>query len=306
MQNYKKKTITSRFNIDLPSCSLNNTKIVKIIALTNELEDLVQSLKNQGKTIGFVPTMGALHAGHMSLIQEAKKQCDFVIASVFVNPTQFNNSEDLKLYPRTPEADATLLEANGCDVAFFPTVDTMYPSNYSKITVDLEGLDLVLEGKFRPGHFEGVVEVVGRFFTLVKPDKAFFGLKDFQQVAVIKHMVKVLQMPLEIVPVETKREEAGLAMSSRNVRLNENERKEALHIYKSLKFAQERAKTATPEVVREETIRFFESSEMELEYLEIVHPETLQSLTTTWVENAVMCIACFCGPVRLIDNMLIK
>lgn len=279
---------------------------MKIITLTNELEDTLKSLKNQGKTIGFVPTMGALHAGHMSLIQAAKKQCDTVVASVFVNPTQFNNPEDLKLYPRTPESDAKLLAENGCDIAFFPTVETMYPVDYQKIVVDLNGLDKVLEGEFRPGHFEGVVEVVGRFFELVKPTKAFFGLKDFQQVAVIKHMVNALNLPVQIIPVETKREGTGLAMSSRNMRLSVSEKQQALHIFETLNFAVEKAKSELPSQVQADSIQFFQKGGMKLEYLSIVDPLTLQTLTNSWVPNAVLCIACYCGPVRLIDNMVIN
>lgn len=279
---------------------------MKIITLTKELENTLQDYKNQGKTIGFVPTMGALHAGHMSLIQMAKKQCDVVVSSVFVNPTQFNNSDDLKLYPRTPESDAVLLAENGCDIAFFPTVVEMYPPDYKKITVDLAGLADVLEGKFRPGHFDGVVEVVGRFFELVNPTKAYFGLKDFQQVAVIRHMVKSLALPLEVVAIETMRENSGLAMSSRNMRLNSQEKERALHIYATLLHAKELAKTLTPRQVQEKSIDFFHQSEMKLEYLEVVDPINLKPLNDKWYPNTVLCIACFCGPVRLIDNMVIN
>ena len=279
---------------------------MKIITLTSELEEEVQSLKNQSKTIGFVPTMGALHAGHMSLIQQAKTQCDIVIASVFVNPTQFNNPDDLVKYPRTPEADAALLEENGCSIAFFPTVETMYPANHHKTVVDLNGIDTLLEGKFRPGHFEGVVEVVSRLFDLVKPDKAFFGLKDFQQVAVIKRMVKELKSPVEIVPVYTKRDESGLAMSSRNARLSDEQKKDSLHIYQTMVLARDLANQFSPQEVQEKATEFFNTGNLKLEYLEIVNPESLQTLTDEWVPGAVLCIACFSGEVRLIDNMIIK
>lgn len=278
---------------------------MKIISHIDDLQMQLQDMKSQGLSIGFVPTMGALHAGHMALIEAAKSACDVVVASVFVNPTQFNNQEDLKLYPRTPESDAKLLEKHGCDLAFFPNVEEMYPADYNKLVVDLQGIDRVMEGAFRPGHFEGVVEVVGRFFELVQPNKAFFGLKDFQQVAIIQQMVRALHLPVEIVPCPTLREESGLAMSSRNMRLSADERVQATHIFATMQFAKELVTTETPQSTFEKTVDYFKQSEMRLEYMQIVDPTTLLPLTNHWVEGAVICIACYCGPVRLIDNLVL-
>ena len=239
----------------------------------------------------------------MALIERAKQQTDIVVASVFVNPTQFNNPKDLELYPRTPEKDAALLEAHGCDIAFFPSVAEMYPEGSKNPTVSLGSLATVMEGQFRPGHFDGVVQIVSRFFEIVQPDKAFFGLKDFQQVAVIKEMVRQLGFGVEIVPCPTLREPSGLAMSSRNMRLSDEQKQEALHIYRTLSRASEEAKSHSPAEVKASAIAYFNQSDMKLEYFSIVDPTTLQDLNGTWVEGATACIAAFCGEVRLIDNM---
>ncbi|MNK05435.1 Pantothenate synthetase [compost metagenome] len=268
-----------------------------------ELKQALNSARNEGKSIGFVPTMGALHQGHMNLVSRASAECDLVVVSVFVNPTQFNNASDLELYPRTPEADSELLKKFGCDYAFFPSVTEIYPENSISPRVDLGGLDQVMEGKFRPGHFKGVVQVVARLFEIVEPGKAFFGLKDFQQVAVIKRMVGELNLPVEIVPCETLRTEKGLAMSSRNKRLTESQKEEALIIYQTLSQAKKDALTFSPAETRERAIDHFQTGTLELEYLSLVHPETLEELKEDWVPGATMCIACFCGEVRLIDNM---
>lgn len=278
---------------------------MKIISHISDLQNQVQAIKSAGLSIGFVPTMGALHAGHMALIARAKKECDVVISSVFVNPTQFNNSEDLKLYPRTPDKDAELLESHGCDLAFFPNAAEMYPSGWVRPFVDLNGIDRVMEGEFRPGHFEGVVEVVGRFFELVQPNKAFFGMKDFQQVAVIQRMVDELGMPVEIVPCPTLREASGLAMSSRNMRLSAQQREDALHIFRTLQAMKSFATAFSPHETLEKGVAFFNTGSLQLEYLQIVHPQTLLPLSDQWVDGAVACIACFCGNVRLIDNLIL-
>lgn len=274
-------------------------KIIKSISALLEALDLERNLD---KSIGFVPTMGALHEGHMALIEHAKAKADVVVASVFVNPTQFNNSADLTLYPRTPENDTKLLETHGCDIAFFPTVDEMYPEERETVAIDLGPLETVMEGKFRPGHFTGVVQVVHRFFELVRPEFAFFGQKDFQQVAVIRHMVNSLQLPVEIIPCPTLRESSGLAMSSRNMRLSADERIEAEHIYRTLSYAKTLVSNHSPTEVTELATRFFATSSMELEYFSIVNPDTLMPLTDNWVNGATACIAAYCGEVRLIDN----
>lgn len=188
----------------------------------NTISETQQYLKAQqraGKTIGFVPTMGALHAGHISLIERAKTENDLAVCSIFVNPTQFNNSDDLKKYPRTLERDCEMLRPVGCDVVFAPSAEEMYPS-LPQLKMDFGTLETIMEGKFRPGHFNGVGIVVSKLFNIVKPDKAYFGLKDLQQVAVIRRMVQELSFDLEIIPCPTLRETDGLAMSSRNTRLS--------------------------------------------------------------------------------------
>lgn len=249
--------------------------------------------------------MGALHEGHMALVRRAKTQSDIVVVSVFVNPTQFNNPSDLDLYPRTPEKDAALLAENGCDIAFFPTVDQIYPFGYQTPEIPLGTLEAVMEGEFRPGHFKGVVQVVNRLFELVRPTYAFFGMKDFQQVAVIRHMVRYLQLPVEIVPCPTLREPSGLAMSSRNMRLNAQQLDEAVAIYNTLIRAQSLAETMTPREVKADAEAFFAQSSLQLEYFSIVDPVSLEALTDTWVKGATACIAAYCGEVRLIDNLLL-
>lgn len=276
---------------------------MEIINTVEGLKKTLDSARKEGKSIGFVPTMGALHQGHMDLVSRASTVCDVVVVSVFVNPTQFNNPSDLEKYPRTPQADSELLKKFGCDVAFFPSETEIYPENLVSPRVDLAGLDEVMEGKFRPGHFKGVVQVVYRLFDIVEPQKAFFGLKDFQQVAVIKRMVEQLNLPIEIVPCETSRTEKGLAMSSRNKRLSEVQKEEALIIYHTLMHAKADAGSFSPAETIVRAKDFFEQGALQLEYLTIVDPHTLQDLSDKWVPGAAMCIACFCGEVRLIDNM---
>lgn len=276
---------------------------MKIVESIPALNEALATAGKSGKKIGFVPTMGALHEGHMALVRRAGEETDVVVVSVFVNPTQFNNPDDLKLYPRTPEKDAALLEKNGCDIAFFPTVDQIYPENYTTPEIPLGNLERVMEGEFRPGHFKGVVQVVNRLFELVRPDKAFFGLKDFQQVAVIQHMVRFLHLPVTIVPCPTLRESSGLAMSSRNMRLNTEQLDQSVAIFKTLDHARNQAKMFSPDAVKAEAIRFFADSGMQLEYFTIVDPVTLEVLTDNWVPGATACMAAYCGEVRLIDNM---
>lgn len=278
---------------------------MRIVQSIAQLQTALQEARQAGETVGFVPTMGALHEGHMALITRAKKMTDLVVSSVFVNPTQFNNKSDLAVYPRTPEKDAALLEAHGCDIAFFPSVEEMYPENYEAPKIPLGNLATVMEGEFRPGHFDGVVQIVSRFFDIVKPDFAFFGMKDFQQVAVIGEMVRYLELPVTIVPCLTLRESTGLAMSSRNMRLSEEQKEEALHIYRTLERAKTEAASKTPRQVMDSAKAYFGESNMKLEYFSIVHPRTLEELDSEWVAGATACIAAFCGEVRLIDNMIL-
>ena len=277
---------------------------MKVYSTISELQDALNLLKKNGAKIGFVPTMGALHNGHISLVKESNNQCDITIVSIYVNPTQFNNSSDLEHYPRTLEKDLLLLEKEKCDIVFTPSNEEIYPNNFDKISLNLGQLAEIMEGKFRPGHFEGVVNVVYRLFDIVKPNKAFFGLKDFQQVAVIKYMVKELNLPVEIIPCPTLREDGGLAMSSRNLRLSEQDKANALILFKTLDFAKSLTKQGrSPREVQKEAITFFKTSNLELEYFEIVDPLTLTSLENEWVNNSTACIVAYCKDVRLIDNI---
>lgn len=279
---------------------------MKTVTSVQELKELLSAARKEGKTIGFVPTMGALHEGHMLLIRTAVETTDIVVASVFVNPTQFNNPSDLEKYPRTPGNDSRLLAENGCNIVFFPEVGEMYPAGSVAEKVELGALATVMEGEFRPGHFDGVVDVVSRFFRIVEPDIAFFGQKDFQQLAVIREMVKQLKLDLKIVAVETSREPNGLARSSRNMRLSEDDRQKALIIFQTLDFAKKLSEKHSPVEVKMIAKSQFDQSDLRLEYFEIVDPHTLQPLGNEWVEGAVACIAAFCGEVRLIDNMVVN
>lgn len=275
-----------------------------VISRTIEaLNQMLQTPQQNKNTIGFVPTMGALHDGHLALVEKAKKECDKVIVSIFVNPTQFNNSEDLEHYPRQEEKDLKLLKENDCDFVFIPSADEIYPAEHQDIEIELSALQNVMEGKHRPGHFSGVVNVVARLFELVRPNKAYFGRKDFQQVAVVKEMKRQLQLPVEVISTPTQRESNGLAMSSRNTRLSEGEKQEAVHIYEVLKQGRVWAETYPPMATRDKMVELFKKNDLQLEYLEVVHPETLQALDQDWVPGATACIAAYCGEVRLIDNM---
>ena len=278
---------------------------MKVYSKISALQEDIAYLKSEGKTIGFVPTMGALHYGHISLVSSAISQCDITVVSIFVNPTQFNNLDDLSNYPRKLEADIYLLSEIDCDIVFAPEVVEMYPEKSMAVDLDLDLgiLAKVMEGKFRPGHFRGVVNIVSRLFECVKPDKAFFGLKDFQQVSVIRYMTNYFHLPVEIIACPTLRELSGLAMSSRNTRLSLSQKEDALIIYKSLILAKELATTNSPNSVKNKIRDFFQKGNLVLEYFEIVNPVTLESLEGDWVSGATACIVAYCGEVRLIDNM---
>lgn len=272
---------------------------------TEEVDAKLLPLKDNQKTIGFVPTMGALHEGHLTLLRQAKQECDIVIVSIFINPTQFNDVNDLNAYPRQEEKDLELLESNQCDFVFLPTVDVVYPKDYVAKKIDLGFIGETMEGAHRPGHFDGVVNVVSRLFDIIQPDYAYFGNKDFQQVAVVKKMQEQYNKDVKIRTVNTKRESSGLAMSSRNMRLSPIERKKAQMIYKTLNKGKEWAEQYAPYIVLQKMIDYFSESELELEYLSIVHPDTLKPLNQYWVPNATACIAAYCNNVRLIDNMVL-
>lgn len=266
----------------------------------------IESMQKEQHPVGLVPTMGALHEGHLALVREALHSCKTVVVSVFVNPRQFNNPDDLKNYPHTEEADIALLEAEGVQCVFLPTPEEVYTPDSKERHFDFGLLDKVMEGKYRPGHFEGVAQVVSRLFDLVKPDVAFFGEKDFQQLAIIRYMVAHYDFPLKIVGVPIVREESGLARSSRNSLLSPSERAAAPTIYATLKesrLLKEEGKSVA-EVIAWVTERLNSTEHLEVEYFTIVNEETLEEITH-WsdAKNAVGCVTCYCGHVRLIDNI---
>lgn len=282
---------------------------MQIITTKLELSNQMAACIRQGKSIGFVPTMGALHAGHASLVKQACAENAVCVVSVFVNPTQFNNKEDLLKYPRNIKKDAELLADLGVDFVFAPTPEEMYSQEemQQEFAFDFAGLDQVMEGKMRPGHFNGVVQVVSRLFDLVQPTRAYFGEKDFQQLAIIHHMVERSSLSerytgLKIVDCPIVRENSGLAMSSRNERLSEQEKQTAVTISQTLFASLQWAKTASVKEVQQRVIDTINNVDgLEVEYYEIVDKNTLQP-TDCW-DNAVGCVTVYCGPVRLIDNI---
>jgi pantoate--beta-alanine ligase len=264
----------------------------------------IKVLRESGKTVGFVPTMGALHEGHLSLVRTCKQQNDFAVASIFVNPTQFNDANDLRRYPRMPEKDREMLESAGCDLLFMPEEKEVYPEPDTR-RFDFGGLDSHMEGKHRPGHFNGVAQVVTRLFDIVCPHKAYFGLKDFQQLAIIKKITADLHYPVEIVSCPIVRESDGLAMSSRNRLLSEEERKQALILSESLFLAKKMKDRHTPQEIRKfVSDRLKAVAGVELEYFEIISGTSLLPVHT-WgdKEEIIGCIAARVGKIRLIDNI---
>ena len=275
--------------------------------ITNS-EELRRALGSRDRSgIGFVPTMGALHAGHRSLVERARRECATVVVSVFVNPTQFNDKTDLKNYPRTPEADLRLLEEVGADYVFMPSVEEVYPEPDTR-TFDFGMIDKVMEGATRPGHFNGVAQVVSRLFDLVKPAKAYFGEKDFQQIAVIREMVRQLRIPVEIIPCPIVRGEDGLALSSRNTLLDTDHRTAAPYIYKVLKAAVEKSHQKTPDQLAAWVTAQVESNPLlKVIYFQVVDAATMQQVRT-WEESPAIqgCIAVQAGDIRLIDNIKLR
>ncbi|SDH12819.1 pantoate--beta-alanine ligase [Dyadobacter soli] len=260
----------------------------------------------QQKTIGLVPTMGALHKGHISLIEAAKKDTDIVVCSVFVNPTQFNNPEDLAKYPRTFEADRMMLEDAGCSAVFAPSVEEMYPEQ-PVVKMNFGALETVMEGASRPGHFNGVGIVVSKLFNIVKPHRAYFGQKDLQQVSVVRQLISDLGFGFELVICPTVRETDGLAMSSRNTRLNATERAIAPHIYRILAAASEdlRAGNHVSEAISWAKSEFGKIREFTLDYFEVINLKTLLPIEKIGPAGSnAICVAAFLGPVRLIDNII--
>jgi pantoate--beta-alanine ligase len=287
-----------------PACVFANN--MQIFHSKNELNTALNPLRNSGKTIGFVPTMGALHEGHISLVKKAKSDCDVVVISIFVNPTQFNNPTDLEKYPRIPEKDVPMLKEAGGNILFMPDVDEMYPegTKSSEKTLELGSLGEVMEAKHRPGHFDGVITIVRKLFEAVGRSKAYFGQKDFQQLAVVRHLVKHENIPAEIISCPIVREQDGLAMSSRNMRLTPEQRKSATVLSKAL-FAVEREwkLKSVPELRELVTAVMKEEPTVKLEYFEIADRDTLKTISEK--RNAVACIAAYVRDVRLIDNVLL-
>ena len=277
---------------------------MKTFDTIKEISDYLTRQKQQGLSTGFVPTMGALHEGHLSLMRRAKAENDLLAVSVFVNPIQFNNAQDLEKYPRDLEKDKKLLEQVGCDVLFAPGVEEMYPEPETTV-YDFGPLEQVMEGASRKGHFNGVAVVVRKLFDIIGPQKAYFGEKDFQQLAIIKELVRKYKLPVEIVPCPIVREKDGLAMSSRNERLTDEERKIAPEIYRILKEAKNKAASMSPaELKMWVQQKFAAEPRFRLDYFEIADDTYLQPVTS-WNENTGIMgfVAVFLGNVRLIDNI---
>ena len=272
------------------------------------LQQYIAAAKKAGKKVGFVPTMGALHAGHLTLVQRAKSVTDVVICSIFVNPTQFNDPKDLEKYPRPIEADQALLKSVDCDVLFLPEVAVMYPDNDPHWEIDLGDLDKIWEGEHRPGHFQGVTQIVYKLFQLVEPDVAFFGQKDFQQVMVIQRMIAEMNLSVQLDIVPTSRDEKGLALSSRNARLSTDGIEKAYTLSKALRYIQAHVHEKEVDLLIQEATDMIEAiTGIELEYLSICETQTLKP--TPKIQDGkeyVVLIAAWIEGVRLIDNMLLQ
>lgn len=280
---------------------------MRVINEISSLTDALKSNKFVDKHIGLVPTMGALHDGHLELINSARKECDVVICSIYVNPTQFNNALDLEKYPRSIERDITILEKVGCDIVFCPRDEEIY-SGENNLIIDFGELGNVLEGKFRPGHFNGVGLIVAKLFNMVQPDSAFFGQKDLQQFAVINSLVKGLNFNIELRCVATVRNENGLALSSRNARLTEEGIQNALIFYEALTVAKTKLLTGIPvKAILDKVGDLFEKNKVDLDYFVIVNKNTFSPITSLKnISETAICVAGSIEGIRLIDNMLLN
>ncbi|MCE5313687.1 MAG: pantoate--beta-alanine ligase [Armatimonadota bacterium] len=279
---------------------------MRLIHSIDEMCGIISGARHEGKTIGLVPTMGALHAGHLTLVGRARQECDFVVVSVFVNPTQFGPSEDFHKYPRTLESDSRKCESGGVDVVFSPSAGDMYPEGFDT-WVDVKGPTDVLEGQSRPGHFRGVATVCAKLFNIVEPDRAYFGTKDYQQLQVIKKMTRDLNMRLEIVPVEIVRERDGLAMSSRNAYLDSREREAALVLSRSLDLARQTFASGehNAKAIKTRVLNLIAAEPLaRVDYVAVVDAETLDSIETIDRPAAVL-LAVRIGSTRLIDNTVL-
>ena len=275
---------------------------MKSFKTKDSLGKYLLTLKEDGKKIGLVPTMGALHAGHISLIEASKKECDITVATIFVNPTQFNNPDDLLKYPKPINQDQEMLITAGCDILFNPEVEEIY-SDEEDWDYEVGDLNTVLEGEFRPGHYQGVTQIVYKLFNLVKPEVAFFGQKDYQQFLVIKKMTEDFNLNIQLYACPIIRELDGLAMSSRNIRLNPEERRVAVQIFKSLNYIKENFNKRSIDELKSNALSFYTHELLNLEYLEIVDPDTLKP-THSHIK-AIALVACSVGTTRLIDNMML-
>jgi pantoate--beta-alanine ligase len=283
---------------------------MQVYSTVKEIQTALNALRAEGKKIGFVPTMGALHEGHLTLAMDAANDNDIIVCSIFVNPTQFNDPEDLKKYPRPIERDKQMLESIGCHILFLPEVSEIYPSDLPDLHFDLQGLDLPMEGAKRPGHFKGVVQVVHRLLDIVQPDRLYMGQKDFQQYSVIALMLRLMQSPIELVCVPIVREDDGLAMSSRNVRLSPEGRAKAPIIYKVLQevdYYVQSQPFPTPKAAQELAFSLFAKHGIdEIDYFEIVDGRSLLTLKTfEETDFAVVCTVVRIDGVRLLDNIIL-
>ena len=282
--------------------------MIQVATHTAELKKLIEINKSKGASIGFVPTMGALHAGHLTLVRSASKENDVVVVSIFVNPTQFNDKKDLEKYPRTLDSDLLLLSGSGANVVFAPGVEDIYPDGDDKgADIDLGGLDMYMEGAFRPGHFKGVAQVVKRLLEIVTPDRLYMGQKDFQQFTIIQYMLDSLKINTKLVVCPIVRETTGLAMSSRNARLSSPTRAAAGIIFRVLKSAKRQSASKSPQEICETAMKKLKSQPFDPEYFIIVDGNTLQPVDDLGSTNyAVACVAVWAEGVRLIDNLIIK
>ena len=280
---------------------------MKVFKTVSSLQKYLTKI-GENKTLGFVPTMGALHDGHISIIKKAKKENNFVVVSIFVNPTQFDKQEDLKKYPNKLEHDLELLKIENCDIVFTPNANEIYMNNIKPDSFDFDGLDKVMEGAFRKGHFDGVGTIVKKLFEIIKPNSAYFGEKDFQQLQIIKKMVAIYNLPVQIVPCAIYREEDGLAMSSRNARLTDDQRKSAPLIYQTLLKCKELFLEKEIDIVKKFVKNELENNKiLKLEYFEIADTETLISSSFKKKNEKYRAfIAVFAGTVRLIDNIALN
>jgi pantoate--beta-alanine ligase len=272
------------------------------------LQNHLNLLKQKNQSIGFVPTMGALHQGHLSLIERCRNHADVTVASIFVNPTQFNDVKDFEKYPSTISQDLVLLEENGCDIVFLPSVAEIYPNGLqSNGHYELGEIENLLEGKYRPGHFQGVAQVVHRLLDIIKPDYVFLGQKDYQQCMVIKKLASLIQSPAEVITSPTYREESGLAMSSRNLRLSNEQLKNATAIFEMLTYLKTNIKNQPIEALQQHATGFLLQHGFEkVDYVALADGNNLQPVTNNQQSNVVALVAAFIGDVRLIDNMVIS